>query len=542
MVETVKLHKRIALNSSSESSLHAPKNGAYPLFMEQVMAQPTSWVDTVFQALRAYRRPVSDNIPSQFQSLLLMTEALCAPDAPRGVVAPGWAMRRVLEEAVAELAEREPEMADLLATRFFQGKSVIAAAQALGLSESSIYYRQKQAIQLLADVLILREQKVTTTPVPASATVATSLPPPTYGRLFGLTEKIATLQKALMLSEPPWQILILGLGGMGKTTLAHAVATWAAQDTSFAHIIWLTAKQEEYSTWLGQRRPVVEPTTDQHLLPSSTGEQAPLTYEKLLDAIAAQLGLHALTRSDALSERSDRQSSTYLPQKLERIRAVLQEQPALLVLDNFESVAHDMTLVQGIGQLAHPSKVLFTSRHAIDLPEMLLLRMDELTWEDSRTLLCYEAQQRAFAELCEAPPTTLFPLYELVGGNPLALKLVVGQLTSLPFTEVIARLTAARKGIERAEYELYHYLYSQSWQLLSDQARELMLVMPVLPQRGAEWDTLLQVSGLSRTQLSEAITELTRHSLLNTGGWPDKHYSIHQLTHTFLMTEVLKWW
>jgi hypothetical protein len=115
-------------------------------------------------------------------------------------------------------------------------------------------------------------------------------------------------------------------------------------------------------------------------------------------------------------------------------------------------------------------------------------------------------------------------------------------LTSLPLHEVIQRLKQARKSSERAEYELYHYLYWQSWRLLSEPAREVMLTMPVLPQRGVTWELLLQASGLSRPQLSDAVNELLNYSLLNAGGWPDKHYSIHQLTHTFLMTEVLKWW
>jgi hypothetical protein len=517
--------------------------------MTQTAEQLPTWIESVFAALRAYRRPTAANVPAAFQALAWMAQELRAPIAPTGAVALGWAMRRVLDQAVAALYEREPEMADLLATRFFQGKSVIATAQTLGLSESSIYYRQKQAIGLLAELIAVCEQRfqsmpppvdASDTPVAEKAPPVTSLPPPTYSRLFGLDSKIALLQNALATPTAPWLVMILGLGGMGKSTLAHAVSTWAAQQATFTRTIWLTAKQEEYNTWQGQRQPVVVPAAGQQPLAATLPDaQAPLTYEKLLDAVAAQLGLHELTRA---VDSAHGPGAASRQRKQEQICAVLQEEPALLVIDNLESIVHDAALVQGVQALARPSKILFTSRQAIDLPDLLLVRMDELSWEDSLALLQYEAEQRGFRELCVAPPATLAPLYELVGGNPLALKLVVGQLTSLPLSEVIQRLKQARKSSERAEYELYHYLYWQSWRLLSEPAREVMLTMPVLPQRGASWELLLQASGLSRPQLSDAVNELINHSLLNAGGWPDKFYSIHQLTHTFLMTEVLKWW
>jgi len=517
--------------------------------MEQTAEQLTTWTETIFEALRAYRRPTAANVPTAFRTLAWMAQELRAPTAPTGAVAVGWAMRRVLEQAVATLYDQEPEMADLLTTRFLQGKSVIATAQALGLSESSIYYRQKQAIQLLAHLIAVQEQRLQPAPPPVESTAplgtkappVTALPPPTYSRLFGLDHRIALLQNALATPTAPWMIMILGLGGMGKSTLAHTVSTWAAQQAPFTRTLWLTAKQEEYNTWQGQRQAMAAPAAPgQPSLAATLPEaHAPLTYEKLLDAIAARLGLHELARS---GDSANGQGIPSRQRKQEQISAVLQEQPALIVIDNLESIVYDTALVQGVQALARPSKILFTSRHAMDLPEMLLVRMDELTWDDSLAFLRYEAQQRGFRELGEAPPATLAPLYELVGGNPLALKLVVGQLTSLPLSEVVQRLKQARKSSERAEYELYHYLYWQSWRLLSEPAREVMLTMPVLPQRGANWELLLQASGLNRPQLSDAINELINHSLLNASGWPDKLYSIHQLTHTFLMTEVLKWW
>ncbi|MEM7538617.1 MAG: NB-ARC domain-containing protein [Chloroflexota bacterium] len=537
-------------------------------------------VKSVTLALRAYRRAKS-KIPKSFTDLTLVSQLLQSGAAPSGKQALRWATKKVLEEEVALFRPMNPDAADLLVHRFFQGQSVIATARSLGLSESSIYYRQKQAIRLLTDRLLTRENQAQEALNQNVHSRRRHLPPKTYTQLFGLDGKLETLCNTLSAPNEPWVISIVGMGGMGKTTLAHAGAEWSADHGIFSYVIWLTAKQEEYNTWRGERQDLpTSPFSDisQGDAVETNAGQLPLTYEKFLDTIAIQLGLNEVARGTSLSpplitdmadetpkanmeseistaslsngsgEASNDTGSNALglspavQHKQDALRTFLSDNPALIVIDNLETTLDYNDLILKSRYLTQPSKVLITSRYTVELPSIFLMRMDDLNFSDSVDLLRYEAEQRGLREIVDAPVDTLNAIYDVVGGNPLALKLVVGQLTSLPLAEVLERLKNAHKSRDQAEYELYYYLYWQIWHLLSPLAREVILAMPVFPIQGATWDDLLEVTGLSREELGTALPELISYSLLNAGGWPDKLYTIHRLTHTFLMTEVLKWW
>ncbi|MEM7533916.1 MAG: NB-ARC domain-containing protein [Chloroflexota bacterium] len=525
-------------------------------------------------ALRNYRRAYT-NKENPLAALAIVQQKLSSIDLLKSSesrdkpVQIHWAICRVLEDCLAELETQDAELADLMRQRFFKGRSVQDMAVELALSDSSIFYRQKRAIRLLTDILLTQENrtnqaqtavqspvhapppepvagepasdesasdKPTTEPLPAQSH---ALPPSTYAQLFGIDKQRQLLQDNLSTHTDPWILSIVGMGGVGKTTLAHVVSSWVAHNDLFEHIVWLTTKQVEYDVYAGTQRSLTSPDS------RPAQNTVSFTYDKFLDAVISELGLASalgIEEQVKTPERGDGALPENTQKKQERLRVYLSEHPTLIVIDNLESVADYKALVRDVRGLINPSKVIVTSRYSVNAPGAMVLRIGELGDEDALALLRFEAQQRGLDEVAMATDDQLQPIYELVGGNPLALKLVVGQLLTLPLREVLARLKQARKVNERTEYELYYYLYSHTWTLLSDDARELMLTMPVFPSQGGTWDELLVVSGLERTQLGPVLKELVARSLLNTGGWPDKIYSIHRLTHTFLMTDVLKWW
>jgi hypothetical protein len=375
---------------------------------------------------------------------------------------------------------------------------------------------------LAAQLLKIEEAQVEAKPpVPAGPSVAEpgamgaelpwELPPSTYSCLFGTEEKQKHLADALCRDDGPALAVIDGMGGMGKTTLARAVAERCAG--RFNALLWLTARREaEYDTWQGKRRDLGRPA---------------LTAESMLDAIAIRLGLREMIQQSAAHKHA------LLAPHLSRIRA-------LIVIDNLETAQDGETVVQTVRQLERPTRFLITSRFR--LPAELAIHLDDLPLPDSLALLRHEAGLRGLDEMKQANDAALEPIYKVVGGNPLALKLVVGQVTHLPLKRVLDALRQVQRVPGSAEMELYGYLYQQTWGLLSAPARELLLTMPVLPIVGSTWDDLLALSGLDEQTLDQAIAELVRFSLLSVGGWPDRVYSIHRLTFNFLMSEVMKWW
>jgi hypothetical protein len=87
--------------------------------------------------------------------------------------------------------------------------------------------------------------------------------------------------------------------------------------------------------------------------------------------------------------------------------------------------------------------------------------------------------------------------------------------------------------------ELYRFIYWASWETLSPQGRQLFLSLPLLAITGGPWEALVAISGLNEDAAATAVAELARLSLLEVDPGPPKHYSIHQLTRQFVLSELV---
>lgn len=475
-----------------------------------------------------------------------------------------WAVRRVMEECLTEMEVSNADEAKLLRLRFFEGYTAANLASKIGRSQSNIFYQQRKAIQQLADCLMTREHRAYQTKSSRTGSVAPqtphspirednplqqstqqstrqlSLPLITHGSLFGLDEKEEALRKIVASPEQPWLVNITGMGGIGKTTLAHSIALWAAENGPFDQIIWITAKTEEFNPWRGSRESYPNPnplpsTADNSSPQSPSGStsideptaQYSMTLDMLLERIASQLGMTELLYD---SELHVKQAS---------VRIFLAKHPSLVVIDNLETLADVTNLVQHCRALVRPSKVLLTSRYSIHASDVHHVRMDELSQKDSIELFKAEISNRGLQTITESDIDHIQNIYTVIGGNPLALKLIAGQTAILPLNDVLRQL-AETDVPSRAERELYSYLYRHTWLLLSPQARTVLLAMAVLPAEGASLDDLVTVVDTNRDQIGDALIQLVDLSLVTVGGWLEKVYSIHRLTHAFLMTEILK--
>ncbi|GAB4162837.1 MAG: hypothetical protein Fur0021_37400 [Candidatus Promineifilaceae bacterium] len=131
-------------------------------------------------------------------------------------------------------------------------------------------------------------------------------------------------------------------------------------------------------------------------------------------------------------------------------------------------------------------------------------------------------------------------IYEKVGGNPLALKLVVGLSHDFQtFDPVIADLTAAHLPDVAA---MYHHIYWKAWRALSPDSRRLLEYMPLAADIGMLEEQMKGISGMDSANLLAAIHELIRRSLLEVRGTPSgRRYGIHPLTRSFLLTDIINW-
>lgn len=404
----------------------------------------------------------------------------------------------VLHTCLQELAQQDPDSANILTWRFLDGEIVQQVANRLHLGEHQLKRRQSRAIQSLAVILWQKEMAVRAA---RAHQLEALLLPPSYHTLFGVDEPLTRLVELLHTPESPWLIAITGMGGIGKTSLTNAAARQVIPHFCYHKIVWLTVADAEQS-------------------------DAPLTAAWLLRRLAAAV-CPLLPAAIPAGERDV------------QLRQTLKLFPSLVILDNLESeMAAD--LLATLHDLSRPSKFVVTNRvRPSGQAGIYLFPLPELSPAAATALLRDQARQIGAQALAAATEAELNAIYTQTGGNPLALKLIAGLSQDFSLPHILADLTQVQMS---ATDELYRYIYWKSWNTLSQPARMLLEIMPLVADSGATPDQLQATSNLEPIHLMPAIQELIHRSLLEVrGSLNERRYAIHSLTRTFLLREISHW-
>jgi hypothetical protein len=412
------------------------------------------------------------------------------------------ATNRVLIQAIEELAEKDETEAKVLDARFVQGLIIRDVANRLYASTDQVNRWQRMAIKDLAQILYSREL---TLREERYQRMESSLPAPPYTRLFGFDDMKRQGVQQLLVPEDAWVLTIVGIGGIGKTSLADAIVRDVLTHMRFDEVLWLRVSGQPMS---GQ----------------------PLGPEELFEQLTLLMVERLLPDSPPLT----------LDARSWQLRQVFSTRPHLVVVDNLETDENTTHILSAIREFIEPTKFVITSRSrpAVGASSFILC-LEELEWQYAAELLRYHAQSIGLSELAEANDETIDAVFQVTGGNPLALKMVASLATVLPLPTVLRELGHGRSGpIE----ELYRNIYWRAWRTLSTDARSLLQAMPLVSDAGALPEQLVAISGLSETSLWPAVTELVSRSLLEVrGSLNERRYGIHRLTDTFLRTEIINW-
>ncbi len=191
-------------------------------------------------------------------------------------------------------------------------------------------------------------------------------------------------------------------------------------------------------------------------------------------------------------------------QALDTFRERLRQPHLIVVWNNLETLQDVKSPIAGeLRYLAGPSKFVLTSRHSLfHEPGVRHYTMAELVPLDAMRLVRVEARLRGLSELEAAGDDELMPIYRIVGGNPLALRLVVGQVHTHTLDGVLADLAAARG--ERAE-ELFSFIFGRAWDSLDRLDRTVFVAMPLLAERGGTIDDLAALTQLDPGDVHDAV-------------------------------------
>ncbi len=417
---------------------------------------------------------------------------------------------QVLNQTLQALELEDEKLAKVLRLRFVEQQTVFATANALNLADSTIYVIQRRAIDHLAKLLFETEQQVR---VQNRYSLEMRLEPPTYSKLVGVDDHMATLMALLTKAEAPWIISLEGMGGIGKTSLVNALARRMIDYRAFADYGWVTARDRNFDLGGGIRE----------------RKQPSLTVDALIEALVSQL-----------LEDSEILHSLPAEKRFAILQSRLRQAPHLIVIDNLETLADIESLLPTLRKLTNPTKFLLTSReHYYSEPGLYHFNVPALSESNSIALIRQEAALSNLPHLAAATDRELQPIYQIVGGNPLAIRLVVGQTYASDLNAVLDDLSFART--ETVE-NLYTYIYRQAWENLDENERLAWLCLPLTTARGANLEDIAEMSAMEPTELRRALSTLVRLNLVDCyGEINDRRYTIHNLTRTFLQEQVAKW-
>ena len=420
------------------------------------------------------------------------------------------ATHQVLQSGLQTMAETVAVEAAILRQHFIEGKSIQAIAADLSMAEGTVYNKQSEGITRLAEILYALEARDRNN---YRCALEARLQPPSNTHLVGLEQPLRHLVDLLCTTDAPWLIALAGMGGIGKTTLADAVARAAIGRDHFDDIGWVTAKQQLFGGQSGLRGV----------------NQPALSADTLIRTLINQL-------------LPDKQLSPSMT--LAELQAILctrlSQRPHLIIIDNLETLTDLETLIDTLRDLANPTKFLLTSRVSLfGEPDIYHYPVPELTEALTLHLVRQEARLRNQPDLQHASDADLQPIVATVGGNPLAIRLVVGQTHVHALDLILANLRAARgQTIE----QFYTYIYRQAWDTLDETARRVLLVMPLVSSLGGTLAHICKVSSLETGAVTDALALLVQLNLVDSrGDLKTRRYTIHNLTATFLQEQVIRW-
>ena len=480
-----------------------PESGPFGVVTLAPPLAPPPFRKVIHNALKSVRKETL--VSSPLEAMYLYQVARRAPESN-----PQAATHQVLQRGLQALAEKFALEAKILQQHFVDGELIQTIAGRLNLAEGTVHNKQSDAITYLAETLYALEQQTLTN---YHRALEARLNPPANTQLVGIEAPLTQLVDLLCTPGAPWIIALAGLGGIGKTTLADAVARGAIQRAVFDDVGWVTAQQQTFSALSGVR----------------TVAQPALSADALLRNLSVQL------LPDA------RLTAALTTKELQHLLCTqLNGRPHLIVIDNLETVADVETLLHTLRDLANPTKFLLTSRTSLfGAADLYHFAVPELTRPMTLGLVRQAARIRNLPDLLAASDDELQPIVETVGGNPLAIRLVVGQSHVHALDHILANLRAARgQTIE----QLYTYIYRQAWDSLDETARRVLLVMPLVSSLGGTLAHIHKVSSLEIGAVTDALDRLIYLNLMDSrGDLKTRRYTIHNLTATFLQEQVIRW-
>jgi predicted ATPase/class 3 adenylate cyclase len=238
-------------------------------------------------------------------------------------------------------------------------------------------------------------------------------------------------------------VMLLGIGGTGKTRLATAVA--ADQADQFADGVWFV-----------------------DLVPATTRDH-------LVEAVANAAGLQ-LSQSDRVAELAE----------------LISTRRMLVVLDNCEHITDEVAdVVDVLLERTSASRWLATSREPLQLPDERQVHVSPLAVNDDldapAVQLFVAAAERVDAVIDSDDLPTVIDICTSLDGVPLSIELAAAQLRHLSLRELTVRLDQRFEILRRGgggrmgRQASLQAVLEDTWEMIDDRERELLRQLAAFP-------------------------------------------------------------
>ncbi len=327
--------------------------------------------------------------------------------------------------------------------------------------------------------------------------IPNNIPIPPYGYFIPRKDAYAKVIRGL--KQEATVVLVVGMGGIGKTSLIYKIAQ-ACRDRDkgmpkFDAIVWVSDKDQ----------------------PSTT------TWDRVLDEIAYTLESPGYTHLDRAAKQRN-------------VEKLLRNQRVLVVVDNMETVT-DEDLIQHVVRLPGKGKVILTSREDAWGTHYNNIYLAKLSGMDKNEALAFIEQFLQQRDIKAIASEEKERLYTVTGGNPRAMQMIASYLdhSGSAFEDIVQDLPTEQET-------LFDDLYSRYWaSLAKDTHAQHMLLSMVLFPSSVNREALAQTAGVYGITFKNTVKTLKNISLLETEDTDTEktqRFTLHPLTRAFLQTKL----
>jgi tetratricopeptide (TPR) repeat protein len=322
-----------------------------------------------------------------------------------------------------------------------------------------------------------------------------NLPAPTYSQFVMREQTFAEVVDGL--KQRSAVVLVVGLGGNGKTSLVREVAWHCLAGTG-------DAPRFDAAVWVSD-----------HDRPGTTNQSI------VLDEIARTLDYPGFTQFAH-------------EEKQREVEQLLKRQKILLIVDNFETIT-DGALLAWLLRLPEPSKALITTRtRQRDFWSCWLVELRGMSEREAQQLIVQRLRALRLDHFI-GDLASFEPLIAVTGGNPKALEIALGLIKyshrALP--QIVDDLAAGRDA-------LFDDLFAHAWSLLDEPARRMLMALTLFPA-SASGQALSATADVQTYAFDRALERLADLGLIDVQQLDlnrPPRYTLHPLVRAFAAAQL----